>query len=66
MPTTDELKAVLMLVNSDNLILDAEKQTVFLSKADMSLDLGGAVAKGYAVESAAEVLKTAGIKKSDH
>lgn len=62
-PTTDELKAVLMLVNSDNLILDAEKQTAFLSKADMSLDLG-AVAKGYAVESAAEVLKTAGIKKA--
>ena len=62
-PTNNELEDVLPLVNYRNLILDKEKKSAFLSQKGMSLDLG-AVAKGYAVEKAAQILQEEGVKKA--
>lgn len=62
-PSIQELKEALAHVSSNNLILDREKQTAFLTKAGMSLDLG-AVAKGYATERAASTLVKYGIKEA--
>ncbi len=62
-PKHDELAARLTLVEGDCLQLKREERTVFLEKAGMGLDLG-AVAKGYATEKAAQVLKRSGIEKA--
>ena len=48
-------------VGHENLILDAEKQTVQFAKEGMFLDLGG-IAKGYAIDKAIEILQNAGVK----
>ncbi|MCL2030853.1 MAG: FAD:protein FMN transferase [Oscillospiraceae bacterium] len=52
-PGPDELAAALALCDIRDVILDPERQTVFLAKPGMSLDLG-AVAKGYASRLAVE------------
>jgi thiamine biosynthesis lipoprotein len=62
-PTAGELEQVLTLVDSEKLILNQEEQSAFLSEKGMSLDLG-AVAKGYAVEKAAQVLRKEGVEKA--
>lgn len=62
-PTPEELLNTLGLVDWSNLILDEKNRTVFLAQRGMSLDLG-AVAKGYAVEKAAQVLQERGIEKA--
>lgn len=62
-PPTEELQATLSLVGSDKILLDREKQTVFLTQEKMSLDLGG-IAKGYAADRAAQILKEYGIEKA--
>ncbi|MDX9872680.1 MAG: FAD:protein FMN transferase [Clostridia bacterium] len=62
-PTEEELREALTLVDSDQLILDREKQTAYLAQPGMSLDLG-AIAKGYAVERAAAVLRERGIERA--
>lgn len=62
-PGPKELQAALSLVGSEKILLDEEKQTVFLTQAGMSLDLG-AIAKGYATDKAAQILKEYGIEKA--
>jgi thiamine biosynthesis lipoprotein len=62
-PTNSELQRVLALVDSEKLILDKDEQSAFLSEEGMSLDLG-AVAKGYAVEKAAQVLIEEGVERA--
>ena len=62
-PAPEELQAALSLVDSKDMTLDEESQSVFLKKKGMSLDLG-AVAKGYAVEKAAQILEKAGVKQA--
>ena len=62
-PADVELKKTLALVDSRKLILDEKAHTAFLSQKGMILDLG-AVAKGYAVEKAAQVLTEEGVKKA--
>ncbi len=62
-PKYGEITARLALVDSDRLLLKREGRTVFLVKTGMGLDLG-AVAKGYATEKAAQVLKRNGIEKA--
>lgn len=52
----------LSLVGMDKVHLDREEKTVYLSKRGMSIDLGG-IAKGYAAEKAAQVLKEQGIDR---
>lgn len=60
-PTQEEIAEKLPLVNYQDLILDEEKKTAFLKQEGMQIDLG-AIAKGYAADEAARVLKEAGIK----
>lgn len=57
-PTQEEIDSVLPLLDYRNIIL--QKNTIFLQKKGMRLDLGG-IAKGYAADRAAELLKKAGI-----
>jgi thiamine biosynthesis lipoprotein len=59
-PEEEEIRGALALVNWRDLLIDPETRTVFLKKAGMSLDLG-AIAKGYAADEAAGILKRAGI-----
>ena len=60
-PNEMELKKLLPLVNYKNIILDEQKQTAFLKVKGMKIGLG-AIAKGYAVDKAKEVLIRHGIK----
>jgi FAD:protein FMN transferase len=60
-PTAQELKERLPLVNYKNIVLDEQAHTVFLKKKGMLLGLGG-IAKGYALEKAANMLEAAGFK----
>lgn len=53
LPDRDELIAAAQHVSMDNVIIDEEASTVFLSDPDMRLDVG-AVAKGWAAQRAAE------------
>jgi thiamine biosynthesis lipoprotein len=62
-PTAGELQKALALVDSRKLILDQKAHSAFLNKKGMALDLG-AVAKGYAVEKAAQVLEKEGVEKA--
>lgn len=62
-PSDAQIKEKLQLVDSSQVILNKEKRTVFLKRPGMSIDLG-AVAKGYAAEKAAQVLREAGIKQA--
>jgi len=60
-PTADALQKAKASVGYQNLILDAEKQTVRFAKEGMFLDLGG-IAKGYAIDKAIEILQNAGMQ----
>jgi thiamine biosynthesis lipoprotein len=59
-PGADELQAALALVNWRDVLLDREAGTVFLRRPGMALDLG-AIAKGYAADEAAALIKKRGI-----
>ncbi len=61
MPSADELARARSRVGYQHVILDRKERTVFFDKAGVELDLGG-IAKGYAVDSAIEVLKNHGIR----
>lgn len=45
-PTDDQIKEKMALTDPDDVVLDDNNQTVFLTKPGMELDLGG-IAKGY-------------------
>lgn len=59
LPTEEEIKAVLTLVNYRLVELDSEGRTVRFLAPGVSLDLGG-IAKGYIVDRALEILKAHG------
>jgi|GEM_PF-34915 len=59
LPTREELTAAAEHTDSSRIILDPEKQTIYLPDTDMRLDVG-AVAKGYATEIVAEELEKDG------
>jgi thiamine biosynthesis lipoprotein len=59
-PTDAELKQRLPLVNYRDILLDEKQQTVFLRRKGMQLGLGG-IAKGYALEKAANILRDRGV-----
>jgi thiamine biosynthesis lipoprotein len=62
-PSQAEIEQVLPLINWRNIELDAQTRSVFLTRRGMSLDLG-AIAKGYAADEAAAIIKRAGIKRA--
>jgi thiamine biosynthesis lipoprotein len=62
-PTEEEIAAVLPLINWRDIVVDEDAGTVFLARRGMRLDLG-AIAKGYAADEAAEIIKAAGIPRA--
>jgi thiamine biosynthesis lipoprotein len=60
-PSDAELAERLPLVNYKNIVVDEKAQTVFLRRKGMLLGTGG-IAKGYALEKAAEILSKAGLE----
>lgn len=59
-PTTQELRERLPLIDYRKIHVDVDAQTVFLAKKGMRLGTGG-IAKGYALDRAAEILQRAGL-----
>jgi thiamine biosynthesis lipoprotein len=59
-PDKDELARARALVDYRSVVLDRAGMTVFLLKEGMGLDLG-AIAKGYATDRAAAVLRSRGV-----
>lgn len=60
-PSKDEIDAAKALINYKDVILNEKDMTVMLARNNMILDLGG-IAKGYAADEVAEVLKENGVK----
>lgn len=60
LPNIQLLKAADKYSNIENIIIDTENSTVYLSDSYMSIDVGG-VAKGYAVQAALDLLKENGL-----
>jgi thiamine biosynthesis lipoprotein len=59
-PTDAQIRAKLPLVGYRHIHLDAAARTVYLDQAGTKISLGG-IAKGYAVDRAAKVLRDAGL-----
>jgi len=62
-PAREEIESVLPLINWRDIELNRENKTVFLKRPGMALDLG-AIAKGYAADEAAVIIKKAGIPRA--
>jgi len=60
-PTPQEIKNILPLVDYRKIKINDSTSEIFLEKKGMELDLGG-IAKGYAADKAIEVIKSRGIK----
>lgn len=59
-PSEQEIKEKLKLVQPENIILNEEKQTVYLAQAGMAIDLG-ALAKGYFADKILEYFISQGV-----
>ncbi|MDR2110112.1 MAG: FAD:protein FMN transferase [Spirochaetaceae bacterium] len=62
-PGEDEIAAALSLVNWRDIIINREEGTVFLRRPGMGIDLG-AIAKGYAADEAARIIRAAGVPRA--
>jgi len=62
-PSRDKIAQKAVLVDYCQVELNSKKQEVFLKQKGMKIDLG-AVAKGYAIEEAVEIIKEAGIENA--
>jgi thiamine biosynthesis lipoprotein len=62
-PLEEEIAAVLPLIDWRDIGIDEDARTVFLAQPGMRLDLG-AIAKGYAADEAARIIKAAGIPRA--
>ena len=60
LPTQEELEVVAQHCDINDLVIDEEAKTVYLSDPEMSLDVGS-VGKGYAVEQAAQAAEARGL-----
>jgi thiamine biosynthesis lipoprotein len=60
-PSDEDVKERMKLVNYKNIAIDKKKHTVLLKKKGMFINLGG-IAKGYAVDKCVAMLKKAGFK----
>ncbi|MBP2033645.1 thiamine biosynthesis lipoprotein [Clostridium algifaecis] len=61
LPGQNEIDNKKSLINYRDLLLDEKNKKVMLKRKGMSLDLGG-IAKGYAADEAARILKENGVK----
>ncbi|RZJ77229.1 MAG: FAD:protein FMN transferase [Flavobacterium sp.] len=61
LPSVNEAKLMVRLINYQNILLDKEAQTVMLKEAGMRLGFGG-IGKGYAAEMAKALLIRQGVK----
>lgn len=61
LPSQSEIEDKKSLINYKDLLLDDKNKKVMLTRDGMSLDLGG-IAKGYAADEAARILKQNGVK----
>jgi thiamine biosynthesis lipoprotein len=59
-PRSDEVVAARRVVGYQHVIVNADERTIYFDRAGVELDLGG-IAKGYAVDRAAAILKQRGI-----
>jgi thiamine biosynthesis lipoprotein len=59
LPDPKDVKKRLALIGYKDIVLDKKRKTVFLKKKGMSITLGG-IAKGYAVDKGAQLLRKAG------
>jgi len=59
LPDPKEVKKRLALIGYKDVVVDKKKKTVFLKRKGMSITLGG-IAKGYAVDKCAALIKKAG------
>lgn len=62
-PEPDEIRGALGLLGASDVLLDRAARTVFLARSGMRLDLG-AIAKGYAADKAAGLLRARGVRKA--
>ena len=62
-PSQEEIEDILFLIDFRDIELDANTRSVFLKRRGMSLD-PGAIAKGYAADEAAAIIKNAGLKRA--
>lgn len=61
LPDAETAKRMVHLINYRNIVLDEEKQTVFLKEKGMRIGFGG-IGKGYAAEMAKRLLKSRGVQ----
>jgi len=61
LPGEEEIEEALTLVDYRMLLIDRERNEIYLPDQSMALELGG-IAKGYIVDKALTILKEAGIK----
>jgi thiamine biosynthesis lipoprotein len=61
LPSAEDVKEKLKLVNYKDIVLNKAKRTVFLKRKGMFINLGG-IAKGYAVDRCVALIKKAGFK----
>ncbi|KXZ39835.1 thiamine biosynthesis lipoprotein [Alkalithermobacter thermoalcaliphilus JW-YL-7 = DSM 7308] len=59
-PSQCDISKVLSLINYNDVVLDKEKNSIFLKEKNMSLDLGG-IAKGYAADEIRKIFEENGI-----
>lgn len=62
-PSSEEIKSLLPLVNYKDISLNDKEKSVYLKKKGMKIDLGG-IAKGYCADKLADYLKENGIKNA--
>ena len=62
-PDANELKSAISRVGFNHVVLDVPKHAIRFDREGVELDLGG-VAKGYAVDKAAEILRAAGVQSA--
>jgi thiamine biosynthesis lipoprotein len=62
-PAAADIEKALALVSWKDIILDRQKNTVFLAKKGMRIDLG-AIAKGYAADEVVGIVERRGIKRA--
>jgi len=60
LPSTQEIAEVRKRIGYQHVHLDAERRTIRFDASGMELDLGG-IAKGYAVDQAAEMMRSNGV-----